>query len=167
MNLLTQSVANHNQQPTPLAIQRPQEPMIKDSETFTGQRDSLHFFITKCKLVFELQPSRFGNDQTKVSYTISLLRGTPLLAVQPLLSFDSQPVFLNNHRLFIQYPKTNYGDPNEKGTARKKLKSQKQTGPALAYFAKFPQYIALLSLLDQDPIIDEAIDGLKPFLAIP
>ena len=123
---------NQNQQPTPLAIQRPQEPMIKDPETFTGQRDSPHFFITKCKLVFELQPSRFGNDQTKVSYTISLLRGTPLLAVQPLLSFDSQSVFLNNHRLFIQYLQTNYGDPNEKGTARKKTQEPETNWPSFS-----------------------------------
>jgi len=164
MNLLTQSVANQNRQPTPVAIQRPQEPKVKDPETFTGQRDSLNSFITKCELVFERQPSRFGDDRTRVSYMISLLQGTPLLAVRPLLSFNPRPIFLDNHWLFIQYLQTNYGDPDEKGTARRKLKSLQQTGPALAYFAEFQQYIALLGWLDQDPIIDKAIDGLKPFL---
>ena len=73
MNLLTQSVATQNRQSTTPAPPRAQEPKVKDPETFHGQRDSLNAFITECKLVFELQPSQFGDDQTKVSYMISLL----------------------------------------------------------------------------------------------
>ena len=60
---------------------------MKDPETFHGQHDSLNAFILKCELVFQLQPSQFGDNDTKVSYMISLLPGTPLLAAHPLLSF--------------------------------------------------------------------------------
>ena len=95
---------------------------------------------------------------------ISLLRGTPLLAVQPLLSFDPRPYFLDSHRLFFEYLQTNYGDPDEKGTARRKLKNLRQTTSASAYFAEFQQYISILGWVDQDPIIDKAIDGLKSYL---
>jgi hypothetical protein len=137
---------------------------VKDPETFHGQRDSLNAFITECDLVFELQPSRFGDDRTRVSYIISLLRGTPLLAIRPLLSFDPRPYFLDNHRLFVEYLQTNYGDPDEKGTARRKLKNLRQITSASAYFAEFQQYIAILGWKDQDPIIDKAIDGLKSYL---
>ena len=164
MNLLTQSVANQNRQSASPAPSKVQEPKVKDPETFHGQRDSLNAFITECELVFELQPSRFGDDRTRVSYMISLLRGTPLLAVRPLLSFNPRPYFLDNHRLFVEYLQTNYGDPDERGTARRKLKNLRQSTSASAYFAEFQQYIAILGWSDQDPIIDKAIDVLKSYL---
>jgi hypothetical protein len=164
MNLLTQSVANQNRQSASPAPPKVQEPKVKDPETFHGQRDSLNAFITECDLVFELQPSRFGDDRTRVSYMVSLLRGTPLLAVRPLLAYDPRPYFLDNHRLFVEYLQTNYGDPDEKGTARRKLKNLRQITSASAYFAEFQQYIAILGWKDQDPIIDKAIDGLKSYL---
>jgi len=95
---------------------------------------------------------------------ISLLRGTPLLAVRPLLSQIPSPIILEDFTLFVDYLRTNYGDPDEKGTARRKLKALRQIGPASSYFAEFQQYIAILGWKDQDPIVDRAIDGLKPYL---
>ena len=164
MNLLTQSIAGQHRQSASPAPVKAQEPKVKDPETFHGQRDSLNAFILECELIFELQPSRFGDDRTRVSYMISLLRGTPLLAVRPLMSYDPRPIMLDSHRLFVEYLQTNYGDPDEKGTARRKLKNLRQNGPASTYFAELQQYIAILGWKDQDPIIDRAIDGLKPYL---
>ena len=162
MNLLTQSIAAQNRRtPTPHSTK---EPKVKDPETFHGQRDTLNAFLTECELIFELQPSRFAEDRTKVSYMISLLRGTPLLAVRPLLSEIPRPIMLEDFVLFVEYLRTNYGDPDEKGTARRKLKSLRQVGPASSYFAEFQQYISILGWKDQDPIVDRAIDGLKPYL---
>jgi hypothetical protein len=37
-------------------------------------------------------------------------------------------------------------------------------GSASAYFAEFQQYIAILGWKDPDPIIDKAMEGLKPNL---
>ena len=165
MNLLTQSIAAQTRQPsaTP-AHNTSKEPKVKDPETFHGHRDTLNAFLTECELIFELQPSRFVDDRTKVSYMISLLRGTPLLAVRPLLSQIPRPVILEDFTLFVAYLRTNYGDPDEKGTARRKLKALRQVGPASSYFAEFQQYIAIPGWKDQDPIVDRAIDGLKPYL---
>ena len=166
MNLLTQSIAAQNRQPsaTPALHSTSREPKVKDPETFHGQRDTLNAFLTECELIFELQPSRFADDRTKVSYMISLLRGMPLLAVRPLLSQTPRPFMLEDYVLFVEYLRTNYGDPDEKGTARRKLKSLRQVGPASSYFAEFQQYLAILGWKDQDPIVDRAIDGLKPYL---
>jgi hypothetical protein len=165
MNLLTQSIAAQTRQPsaTP-AHNTSKEPKVKDPETFHGQRDTLNAFLTECELIFELQPSRFVDNRTKVSYMISLLRGTPLLAVRPLLSQIPRPIILEDFALFVDYLRTNYGDPDEKGTARRKLKALRQIGPASSYFAEFQQYIAIPGWKDQDPIVDRAIDGLKPYL---
>jgi hypothetical protein len=60
--------------------------------------------------------------------------------------------------------RTNYGDPDEKGTARRKLRALTQRGSASAYFAEFQQYIAVLGWKDDEPIVDKAIEGLKPYL---
>lgn len=166
MNLLTQNLVNiqgaTRQSATPPPTIR--EPKVKDPETFHGVRNSLNAFLTECDLVFELQPSRFQDDRIKVSYMISFLRDTPLLAIRPLLSEVPRPAILDDYAAFVEHLRTNYGDPDEKGTARRKLKALRQMGPASTYFAEFQQYVAILGWKDQDPIIDKAIEGLKPNL---
>jgi hypothetical protein len=167
MNLLTQSITANQQGLQPSANQAPpvpREPKVKDPETFHGQRNTLNTFLTECDLVFELQPSRFRDDRTKVSYMISFLRDTPLLAIRPLLSEVPRPKVLGSYQDFVEHLRTNYGDPDEKGTARRKLKALRQVGPASSYFTEFQQYVAILGWKDQDPIIDKAIEGLKPNL---
>jgi hypothetical protein len=71
---------------------------------------------------------------------------------------------LDVYTMFIEYLRSNYGDPDEKGTARRKLKSLHQVGSASSYFADFQQYVAILGWKDQEPIIDKAIEGLRPNL---
>jgi hypothetical protein len=167
MNLLTQTIATNQrdrQTSASLPPAAPREPKIKEPETFHGDRNALNCFLTECDLVFELQPSRFQDDRTKVSYMISLLRDTPLLAIRPLLSEYPRPFILEDYPAFVKHLRTNYGDPDEKGTARRRLKALRQMGSASAYFAEFQQYIAILGWKDPDPIIDKAMEGLKPNL---
>ena len=92
---------------------------------------------------------------------LSFLRGTPMVAIRPHLMTDPCPDFLEDFDLFVAYLRTNYGDPNKLGTARRKLKALRQTSSAAAYFAKIMQYLAVLGWKDPDPIIDRAINGLK------
>ena len=173
MNMLTQTIAamGHQQASTPptpapttLATPSIKEPKIKDPDTFDGKRDALNGFLTECELVFALQPSRFADDLTKVNYMTSLLRGMPLQAIRPHILASPKPAFLLSIDEFIAYLKTNYGDPDEKGTARRKLKALRQTGSASAYFAEVQQYLAVLGWKDEDSNIDRAIEGLKPNL---
>jgi hypothetical protein len=167
MQMLTQSITTQNQQQRTSAspgVFGSKEPKVKDPETFNGQRDLLNAFITECTLIFELQPSRFPNDRTMIGYMVALLRGTALMAVRPHLVAEIRPVFLQSYVSFIDYLKTNFGDPDEKGTARRRIKGLRQTTSASAYFSEFQQYIAILGWMDQDPIIDKAIEGLKSTL---
>lgn len=167
MSLLTQSIANSRQdarESTSGPHSTSKEPKVKDPETFHGHRNSLNSFLTECELVFELQPSRFQDDRTKISYMVSYLRDAPLLAVRPLLQENPRPEMLEVYTDFIAYLRSNYGDPDEKGTARRKLKSLHQVGSASSYFAEFQQYVAILGWKDQEPIVDKAIEGLRPNL---
>ena len=85
---------------------------------------------------------------------VSFLQGTPMVAIRPYIMSDPHPNFLKDFDLFVAYLRTNYGDPDELGTARRKLKALHQTSSAASYFAKFQQYLAILGWKDQDPIIN-------------
>ena len=164
MSLLTKSIAwqHTRQKNTSLSTCKyDKEPKIKDPETFNGNCESLNSFFTKCELVFELQPSQFGDDHTRVKYMVSLLHGTPLLVIHLHVIAWPRPDFLEDFDLFIAYLRTNIGDPDEMGTARHKIKALQKTSLASAYFAEFQQYLAILGWKDQDPIFDRAIDSLK------
>lgn len=162
MQLLTQSIAGNRA--TSVEPSRIPEPKVKDPDIFDGSTSKVNSFITECQLVFAPQPSRFVNGRTRVNYMLSLLQGTALDAARPLLEAPITPYVLLSPEAFIEYLRINYGNPDEKGSARRALKALRQTGPASAYFAEFQQYIAVLGWVDQDPIVDKAISGLKPNL---
>lgn len=44
-------------------------------EVFKGEPDQCHSFLTQYNIYFQLQPSSFPSEQSKVAYTISLLSG--------------------------------------------------------------------------------------------
>ena len=163
MRLLTRTVTQERQPSATPFSSPPKEPKVKDPEVFKGDRRLLSAFLTEIELVFTLQSSRFTSDITKINYVISYLRDSPLLAIRPYLGLPllEQPDFMISYVALVEYLKTNYGDPDEKGTARRKLRSLEQTSSASAYFAELNQYIAILGWRDQEPVIDRAIFGLK------
>ena len=140
----------------------PRDPNVQDPDTFSGSRDALNGFLTQVQLVFDLQPRRFPNDNIKISYVIAKFRGTPLNAIRPYLAYseDDKPDWLKSYDNFVEYLRRNYGDPDEKGTAERKLQSLVQKGSASSYFADFQQYSAVLGWEDA-PLVSMAIRGLK------
>ena len=142
------------------------EPKAKDPETFDGQRSKLSAFLTECRIIFTLQKSRFPDDSTKVHFAISFLRDTPLLAIRPYLARGEEhyPEFLQTFDAFAEYLRQNYGDPDERGTAKRKMRGLVQTGSASAYFAEFNQHAAVLGWQDEEPAIEQAMFGLKDSL---
>lgn len=138
------------------------DPNVQDPDTFTGVRDALNGFLTQVQLVFDLQPRRFPEDRIKISYVIAKFRGTPLNAIRPYLALpeDDKPDWLITYSKFVEYLRRSYGDPDEKGTAERKIQTLSQKGSASAYFADFQQYSAVLGW-DDAPLVSMAIRGLK------
>ena len=137
------------------------EPKANDPETFYGKPDKLRQFIQQCNLVFRLQPSRFVNEEIQVAYMTSYLRGSALDSVRALETISPPAPELLTMAAFVQYLHDSYGDPDEAGTAQRKLKALRQTGTAAEYFSKLRELIAILGWIDQGPIIFSAIDGLS------
>ena len=137
------------------------EPKAKDPETFHGQRNKLTAFLTECEIYFSVQSSCFTSDSIKINFMISYLRDSPLLAIRPYLGRAEKPNFLEEYPKFIEYLKTNYGDPDEKASAIRRLKSLRQTSSASAYFSEFKQCVAILDWKEQDSLVDRAKQGLN------
>lgn len=138
------------------------EPKAREPDTFNGrQPEKLNQFIMECDLVFKLQPSRYYTEEIKVTFMMSYLRGVALDAVRPLSTAIPPALELSSRDAFVRYLKDNFGDPDERGTARRHLKELKQTGTASEYFARMRELIAVLGWRDQEPIVDKAIDGLS------
>ena len=56
-------------------VQPSREPRLPNPETYSGEPGSCRSFLSQCSLIFQLQPSSFPNDQSKIAYIITLLAG--------------------------------------------------------------------------------------------
>ena len=60
----------------PVPAPRPAtEPRLPAPERYEGDPRSCRYFLSPCSLVFELQPSSFPTERSKVAYVITLLSG--------------------------------------------------------------------------------------------
>lgn len=68
-------------QPQPLATQAVQlpavirEPRLPPPVPYAGDPGTCRSFLSQCSLVFELQPSTFPSDRSRIAYVITLLTG--------------------------------------------------------------------------------------------
>jgi hypothetical protein len=132
-----------------------------DPEPYYGKESSkLKHFITQCELMFRLNALRFANESVKVAYMTTFLRGSALDAVRPLIN-DPFALEMTSVEEFMEYLLVNFGNPDEKGTAKRKLKLLRQTGTASQYFGKFQGLMATIGWKDPEAIVDKAQEGLS------
>ena len=51
------------------------KPRLPNPGTYSGEPGSCRSFLAQCSLIFQLQPSSFPNDRSKIAYVITLLAG--------------------------------------------------------------------------------------------
>ena len=61
------------------------EPRVADPEIFSGDRKKAKQFLLQLKNVFNVQPSQFTNDSSKLAYTVSFLCGPAFTWVAPYM----------------------------------------------------------------------------------
>ncbi|KAJ8010063.1 hypothetical protein DPEC_G00071090 [Dallia pectoralis] len=59
------------------------EPRLPPPERFSGEESSCRPFLTQCSLIFELQPSSFPTDRSRIAYLMTLM--APAFTVRRLL----------------------------------------------------------------------------------
>lgn len=135
-------------------------PKVHMPDTFNGERTKVNNFITQCELYLSLRSYEFhGNEVTMIRWMIGFLRDTALNAVQPYLTHSAPPDWLTEKSKFFKHLRSSYGDPDERGTAERKLQSLVQKGSAAKYFSEFKQHSAILGW-DDGPLIALAVRGL-------
>ena len=101
----------------------------------------LHTFIFQCKLNFWDCKDLFHNEETKVNYTLSYLKGIALDCFKLPLMDLHDPVWLSNWGLFVTELENNFGAFDPKGEAKAELKALRMhdNHQATKYFIKFQQ----------------------------
>jgi hypothetical protein len=122
----------------------------------------LRSFIQQCNIVFKINASRFANDDVRIAYVTSYLRGSALESVRIFDGMYPIPLELSSLENFYEYLSQSFGDPDEEGTARRSLRDLEQRGSASEYFAKFREYIAILGWSPNEPsVVARATEGLS------
>jgi hypothetical protein len=149
--------------PAPAPVQpRVSSPPRDESITkFAGDRSALSVFLGKVDLVFKTHPDYFTTDQSKISYVVSRLDGTPAQTIISILSRQPNDPVVTEWEKLKEYLRQNYGDLNEKVTAESAIHQLRQTGKASDYFALFRNYVAVLDWTDGPMLVSIAKWGLK------
>jgi hypothetical protein len=146
--------------PTPVIPVK--EPRISGPPHFGGKKEEAMEFLLKCDMVFAVQPQSYATTESKLAFVINLLKDEAYRWVMPHLTMDDniKPDWIKDWTLFREEFKKVFGDSEIIETARHKLKSLKQTGPATSYATEFRRFAAYLHYSDE-ALRHLFFDGLK------
>src|SRR6202041_2919707 len=97
----------------------------------------LQVFLAQLALKFSANGSEFPNDQVKISYAGSYLRGTAFDWFAPQVHHSGQVNFTSYHE-FVQALQDAFGDPDEVATAEREIQELRQgTASCSTYYAQF------------------------------
>jgi hypothetical protein len=161
MAVLMQAMAQHIQNPpvhdnVPVLHTAPHHvaprPRIntRDPNPYDGTNPTkLCAFISQCKLVFHSCPDNYEDDQNKITYAVSWLKGMALCWYEPniLLNDDKLPDYATNWNDFKETLKTTFGEPDPITMATNKLDNlnMKDTHHLTCYNVEFTKYTAKTS----------------------
>jgi hypothetical protein len=129
--------------PPPLPLK---EPKISEPPTFDGKASEFHPFLNQCKLFLRMRHITFHNDETRVAYIISRLRGGPAEWGQALL--ESKSPLLVDYDGFLTRFSLIYENKERKRQLQDKLARMSQTGSAHAFAAEFTSICEILGIDD-------------------
>ena len=146
------------------------EPRIADPTPFSGKRHELHNFLSKCRLKFAGQPSRFKSESSKIYYLGSYLTDQAYSWFQPLLSQAQDPnqpdppEFLSFDALAASLTAA-YGDPNLRRASERAIRALKQSKmypPSVSQYAMEFKAARQHVTWDDSSLMDHFYEGLTP-----
>lgn len=148
LNQLLQTINNNSQS----------SPKVSDPEPYDGNRDKVKNFIFQCNLKITSQRTKFRDDQQKINWAISWLRGRALSWVEPKIQQNAD--HFPNWEAFTKALQATFGDPDPQQTAISKLRELRQKGPATTYWSDF-QTLSIETKWDNEALISQFLYGLK------
>lgn len=131
--------------------------MVHDNP-YDGNRDKLKNFLLQCNLKIKGQGTRFHDDQQKINWAISWLRGRALSWIEPKLANDT--IAFATWGEFTKSLQATFGDPDPQQTAISKLRELRQKASVSSYWSEF-QTIAIETKWDNEALISQFLYGLK------
>lgn len=128
--------------PTPPAYYK--EPKIGEPPTFDGKASEFHPFLQQAKLYIRMRHLTFQNDEIRVAYILSRLRGGPSEWGQALLEADS-PLLYDYNTFLVKFTSI-YENKERRAQLEDRLARLKQTGSASAYSAEFSSLCEILRI---------------------
>ena len=116
---------------------------IPDPEKYEGDHETLPEFL----LQIRLKAPTLRDEQARLRYAVSLLKGRALAQIRPYVHADR--VELENLEALITKLQAAFGDSDRRATAEKKLLTLKQTNKDFpSFYAEFSRYAADTDLDD-------------------
>jgi hypothetical protein len=128
--------------PTPPVYHK--EPKIGEPPTFDGKASEFHPFLQQAKLYIRMRHLTFQNDEIRVAYVLSRLRGGPSEWGQALLESDS-PLLYDYDAFLVKFSSI-YENKERRAQLENRLARLKHTGSASAYSAEFSSLCEILRI---------------------
>lgn len=112
------------------------EPKISLPQKFDGTTQLYRGFVNQVKLILQLHPRRYPNDQAKVGLIGTLLTGTALSWFSPLIETNSH--LLHDFSGFLMELEATFGNADKARTSATKIRALLQgSKPAATYASEF------------------------------
>jgi Domain of unknown function (DUF4939) len=100
-----------------------QKAKLREPDSFDGSdAKKLRAFLMQCNLNFRSRPDTFSDDEQKVNYALSYLKGTALDWFEPYIDDpDSEEPWMYDWSNFVCQLKSNFGPMDPKGDAETEL----------------------------------------------
>ncbi|KAK7878585.1 hypothetical protein WMY93_030421 [Mugilogobius chulae] len=121
----------------------PREPHIPSPERYSGDLGSCGRFLLQCALVFDLQPTTYATDKSRIAFLLSLLSGKASQWATAV--WESNSAILHSYKDFTEEMKRIFDHPLKGKEAAKRLFSLNQGSLSVAHFLLLcPSQLVLL-----------------------
>src|SRR5438552_18192985 len=129
-------------------VRTSKDPKLTPPPEFSGKISKYRNFIAQCTLTFTMCDNTYNNDEKKVLFVISCLRGTALSWAREIAESENHPL-RTDYLAFKTAMSDIYLDQNYRELCETKLNALRQTKSAAAYSVEFATLSAPLSLNDE------------------
>lgn len=146
----------------PVTNTAPREPNLPPPERYSGDPRTCRSFLSKCSLIFELQPSSFQSERSKVAYIVSLMSGRA--GTWATAVWEQQTPICSSLAAFMAEIKKVFESPVSGREAARKLLRLRQGSRSVSDYAVDFRTLAADSSWNSDSLFDAFLNGLSDII---
>lgn len=142
----------------PLHMSSPREPHMPVPERYCGDLGACGRFLLQCSLVFDLQPSTYNSDKSRIAFILGLLTGRAAQWATAL--WENNSPICQSYNVFSQEMRRVFDHPVKGKEASKRLLSLSQGHSPVAQYAVDFRILAAESGWDDEALQAAFLRGL-------